>query len=295
MTATTRALAALSILVLVNACGGGGGGGSATASNPSEPPPESRQIRTLLQGVLDRADTLLATELHPVDADDAPSSSLFTGIRTRCDGPVCSNVLEGLPLALAELTPDEAYYPHVTRNGIQITTGRSQAENDGVASVVNSYGGWLNHSAFSMSGVNLYEGSVSDANYAGVLLGAISFGNDTGTRPVSGAATWTGAMSGVHSVTLQGVHGDAFLQMDFTAAEMDVAFTGIRNADTDAPMPSMHWSGLAVDPNGRFADPRHSLYGHTIVGTFYGPNHAEVGGVFERGNIAGAFGARRGE
>jgi hypothetical protein len=30
-----------------------------------------------------------------------------------------------------------------------------------------------------------------------------------------------------------------------------------------------------------------------ISGQFYGPNHEEVGGVFERNQVIGAFGAKR--
>ena len=36
-----------------------------------------------------------------------------------------------------------------------------------------------------------------------------------------------------------------------------------------------------------------ALAASDIKATFYGPNHEEVGGVFERDNIVGAFGAKR--
>ena len=54
----------------------------------------------------------------------------------------------------------------------------------------------------------------------------------------------------------------------------------------DLALPSMQWSGLAIGTDGRFG-------ASDIRATFYGPNHEEVGGVFERNNIVGAFGAKR--
>ena len=51
----------------------------------------------------------------------------------------------------------------------------------------------------------------------------------------------------------------------------------------------MTWENLAVRDGrfgGGFDDP-------TIEGRFYGPNHEEVGGIFQRNRIVGAFGAQR--
>ena len=33
--------------------------------------------------------------------------------------------------------------------------------------------------------------------------------------------------------------------------------------------------------------------GDSIQGNFYGPNHQEIGGIFERDQVIGAFGAKR--
>ena len=63
-------------ILLLAACGGGGG--SATVADPNAPPTDSREIRTMVQGVIDRSDTLLMTEQHVVER----------GIRriSRCSG-----------------------------------------------------------------------------------------------------------------------------------------------------------------------------------------------------------------
>ena len=52
----------------------------------------------------------------------------------------------------------------------------------------------------------------------------------------------------------------------------------------------MAWRGLPVQ-NGGFAERRAAS--DYIKGEFYGPAAEEVGGVFERNQIIGAFGAKR--
>ena len=50
--------------------------------------------------------------------------------------------------------------------------------------------------------------------------------------------------------------------------------------------PDIVWNGLDVR-SGAFTD------NYTIGGSFYGPDHEEAGGVFDRGPITGTFGAKR--
>lgn len=51
----------------------------------------------------------------------------------------------------------------------------------------------------------------------------------------------------------------------------------------------MTWGGLAVT-NGMFGTGSQE---DSIQDQFYGPNHEEVGGIFEHDQIIGAFGAVR--
>ena len=51
----------------------------------------------------------------------------------------------------------------------------------------------------------------------------------------------------------------------------------------------MRWAGIPV-ARGAFEA---SGASGSIEGRFYGGNHGEVGGVFERNGIVGAFGAER--
>ena len=81
------------------------------------------------------------------------------------------------------------------------------------------------------------------------------------------------------------------LTYDFSQKTLDVVFTGIHQAlDPSAKRyDNMHWNDLVVR-HGRFGD---GFAGCNIEGRFYGPNHEEVGGIFERDDILGSFGARR--
>lgn len=62
--------------------------------------------------------------------------------------------------------------------------------------------------------------------------------------------------------------------------------THLTGPRTYAPMT---WDDVPV-LGGRFSDGTGS---NSLEGTFYGDNHEEVGGIFERNQIIGAFGASR--
>ena len=93
-------------------------------------------------------------------------------------------------------------------------------------------------------------------------------------------------MTGADLEFQNAVQGDAAVTVDFARNNAGVAFTNIKDLGTRSDLPSMEWSGLAIGTDGRFG-------ASDIKATFYGPNHEEVGGVFERNNIVGAFGAKR--
>ena len=67
-------------------------------------------------------------------------------------------------------------------------------------------------------------------------------------------------------------------------------FTDIANAGTDERFGDMAWRSMAVEKGG-FG--QRNSPDDTISGRFYGPVEEEVGGIFERDGIAGAFGGQR--
>ena len=114
----------------------------------------------------------------------------------------------------------------------------------------------------------------------------------SGTSPTSGTAVWTGGvraveMAVVHSpgpstTTYTPVVGVSRLGVDLAAGTVDVEFTSFDNN-----RPDMSWSGLTLD-NGEFGGGTAS-----IDGSFYGANHQGAAGTFDRGGLAGVFGAIR--
>ena len=165
-----------------------------------------------------------------------------------------------------------------------------------------SYEGWMQYSTFGAELNTITHGIISYGDDQRELTGeryglAHSSGMATDTNPVDGSATWTGVMIGGRiSQTAPvgiGVRGHATLTYDFTGEDIDVALTNIQNSnpvmDGKQIYPNMTWQNLPVR-DGRFGadfdDP-------SLEGRFYGPNHEEVGGIFERNQIIGAFGAKR--
>lgn len=98
-----------------------------------------------------------------------------------------------------------------------------------------------------------------------------------------GAATWQGEMVALDSAN-RVVRGGATLTIaDLAAPAVDVRLTPDGRT-------AMTWDALPVT-GGRFqADTSATDY---LKGAFYGPAAQEAGGVFERNQLLGAFGARR--
>lgn len=150
-------------------------------------------------------------------------------------------------------------------------------------------GGWLDHSYFHID-VNVHR---TTGRLTGDVYGRSS-GLATGTNPLSGSATWSGVMFG-RDVSASATHGnqiqgnaDLFID-DFAAPRIDVAFTNIIDINANQQRPDMAWDGVSVRGGG-FST---GSDGNSVQGQFYGPNHEEIGGTFERDQVIGAFGAHR--
>ena len=157
--------------------------------------------------------------------------------------------------------------------------GRETAS--GITTDYEVYGGWLDDSFF---GYTFGEYSGTDVNGLDVLY-AFSLGDASGSNPVTGSATWTGLMVGVHrDRPTQNIQGRTEAVYSFADQTMDVDMTQLTRGHAD-----MGWDNLRVSGGtfGAGAD------GNLISGSFYGSRHAELGGIFERHGIMGAFGAKR--
>ena len=127
-------------------------------------------------------------------------------------------------------------------------------------------------------------------------VGSFSVGKATGTNPTSGSATWKGAMVGVSELSEDllssqvKVQGDATLSIaDFMIPEIDIRFTNVFEPHGGNRLSDMTWQRVPLT-GGSFHT---GSLTNQISGIFYGPNHEEVGGVFERNMIVGSFGAKR--
>ena len=148
---------------------------------------------------------------------------------------------------------------------------RLLASNDAIV-----HGRWMEHGMFAMTdGASGQAGSV-----------AVSFGSSLRTVPSwSGGATWTGSMVGVDEGTGDRVAGDAMIDVDdFADPDVDIAFTGIVGANGGSRAPP-RWEDVPLDAGGF----RSSDASGFVAGLLYGPDHNEVGGVFERDRLRGAF------
>lgn len=280
----TRILAAAAATVMLAACGGGGGSGEAppvtnvapiVAASGGQPLTlSSSQVKAALQTRLDAADSLLST--------DIAGFGTVPDIAVSCSGAVCSAA--GSNFYLSDFDLSGSYEGIMTRNGISVGQGRSTETEQGIKSDTQIYGGWADHNFFWIDLTTFEErGEV----YGGAAMGG-SIGNATGSTPVSGSAVWRGVMVGLELLRGEGVQGDTTITADFAASNVDVAFTNIHDIETGADRASIAFSDIPFTADG-FA----SSSNGRIEGKFYGTGHAEAGGIFERGNTIGSFGARR--
>ena len=173
----------------------------------------------------------------------------------------------------------------------------------------DTFGAWMDHGFFL---VDVFSGrGVEDFRYE-----TLWFGNAGATSPVTatgGAASWAGVMSGV-KIEPSGnagalVHGDAAVTLTGLDADASITvdFSNISRRDTGEAVADMTWSGLPLQGrsfgtadvrfDGEHGYARRADFGAeadgSLFGHFYGPDHEEVGGLFNRDGIAGAFAARR--
>ena len=255
-----KPVAVAAAILSLAACGGGGG--SASQGGGNGPIPD-----TIVLG-----DALIY------------ASGQLSRVEASCNGTLCTVSFQGESetIDLRNVDPDG---PHVTitgersRNGVRI--GRATASSDGFN--FNTLGVWGVHNA----GLPLV-GSTTIQGVGIRFAMPMSLGDGSGSNPLTGSATWTGAMTGVKvgSSSLGAeVTGDAALTADLGAATLDLAFTNIAEWGSDVPSADIRWQGVPMQ-DGAFQS-------NGLDGRFYGPGHEEAGGVFERNGIAGAFSLAR--
>ena len=283
-----------SLAAVLSACGGGGGG-SGTLPPTIPYPITYNTMVSEVSTIVRSSDSLLMTDVFLAH----PNLPQGARIQTSCVSGLCQAYYSGyrlvdislLDFELSDPTDDHRFFTNIGRIKMADVQGRN--EEAGVATDFKNLGGWLDYSAFAVE-VNSIVGGVGEDLRGTVFGGAYSLGDATGTTPAFGNATWTGTMvGGDTSLTANRgnrIMGDATLTFDLSREDIDVAFANIRDIDAGRPHGNITWQNIPVT-SGSFASD--ISFGNSIDGRFYGPNHEEVGGVFERNQIAGAFGAKR--
>ena len=179
-----------------------------------------------------------------------------------------------------------------SRGGVrQVLEHSSSKEYD-----VRVFGGWMEHSFFA-SQANLFKDE-TNPNYGTTAFYSYAVGNSTGQDPTitEGRATWRGFVIGRDSsgsADLESVvQGNAMISVELGHPGMlaDVMFTNLANAHTGTTYNDLTWLGMLVKDGG-FGRSEGDV--NTIEGRFFGPSTEEVGGIFERTGISGAFGGHQ--
>ena len=282
------------VLVLsLSACGGGGedeggisfraadvsGGSAILATGGSPPDVSSAQSKSQQLAILYGANIGHWSTTTEVDWEGRVQRSAGGRRHIDCDPTTCDY-------------GDTAFDPIMIRNGVRLarTTDKESLGEGGVTTTLG-YGGWMEHSLFTVRlGIDTYDGG-SFVNW--VRAYSLALGDAPGTNPGAGALSWEGVMVGrnsdIDSASVSNVvQGDASVSAALSPAgamSVDIAFSNIKDLNSGTSIADMNWTDLSV-VGGSFGS-------GTIAGSFYGPGHEEVAGMFERNDILGAFGARR--
>lgn len=299
-----RSIRALGLVLILSACGGGGG--DAKPRVPTVDPEPAQSLTGLTAptftdaSIIPSIDRVLATSDSIIVSDHVGrQGSDALAYSTYCTRQTCTTdfgvfVIPWDVRDIRDTGIDRgATYTGVgEKHGVRLAQSQGPSEFAGYPTVSTAYGAWMEHNAFGVFLDRITRGTFQGVNLAGIEIAAsISIGNDTGSRP-AGSATWNGIMVGgtETSGAPQVIQGDATLTYDVARNDLDVAFTGIYNLDTRTRFQDMRWSDLSVNSDGSF---RQETAFRDIEGRFYGPRHAEVGGIFTHPDAIGAFGAKQ--
>ena len=266
------ALVSFILTLLLAACGGSGSG-----DGPPTPPTTAEEIQERVEQLTDPQ--FLGSRVLII----------HDGSSERLAPPVC-NVdrcgVDNHDTTLEELLGATGFQHTETHHGVALGRGMlSHYEGE-----IHRLGGWLSGSAFAVHSGVLTDGEEGTPSFLSEnIIHGYSVGQPTGTNPVDGNAIWRGVMVGADTsgtaTTGNFVQGDATLTASFSDATVDVLFGNITDQTTGVSHPNIAWEDVVMD-EGEFRS-------GALLGRFYGTDHAEVGGIFERGNLLGAFGATR--
>ncbi len=252
----------------------------------------SEDVGTSVSQLRAAANALLASDLLMFAGNGVAVRGQTTCLNDECSSNLAETALT-LTVSGVEFGNQSLDYQAVaSHRGASLAEGRGETSIAGTSIDYNAYGGWLQHSFFVIEAGKVAEGLLEGTP----IIYSYSVGDAPDTNPaaVDGSGRWRGVMVGadVGQTATRGnlIQGNAEITIaDFADPQVDVAFTQIFDLETEIQRSDMNWVGIQVTAGG-FAS---GTDGNSIEGRFYSPNHQEVGGIFERDQVLGAFGGAR--
>ncbi len=300
------------VLSLLAACGAGGSREESPVSDIPYPV-NSSNARSLIakstplaltsdkiwehrRKVIKSASSLLLSDYLMLSGTGSPKRIQAERIQVYCRSPKICSVGNSRRIRISDISTftepeglvSEAQ-PVMIKNGVSLAQGRGRAKIEGEDFRVVSYGGWLEHSYFAGEAGRFEEGRRTP-----IVFYSIGRASDANSASKTGRGVWKGVMIGadVSATRKRGnvIQGDAEIVIaDFSNPKVRVEFTEIYDLNAGSHRKDMKWNEIPVT-QGSFEDGSDT---NSIKGKFYGPRHEEVGGIFERAQVIGAFGAKR--
>ena len=233
-------------------------------------------------------------------ANPAPNNCDGSLICTRYEDSGTGIVIKSTHKAGASETPEgfgTSFRSDGVSKGIQLgrVTATSKTGTDMDVDVMTTYfAGWLQNSFFAIVLDEFEEGEEDQR-----IVTAFSQGEATTTNPTALSGynlTWEGRLFGLGHTTdenmgvLKNHHIRGDVKIDVDGSTMDVAFSkmvDLNNPINNSALDDNDWTWEDLSLTGGGFD------GGDLDAQFYGDNHLEVGGTFDRHGVIGAFGAKR--
>ncbi len=316
-----KLLVVVAALVTLSACGGSD---DAPVNPPVVQPPVSAPVPAAVVAThLEMTDQVFAIrDPDRVVAQDRESAGAPSYTRTRRDEIVCGggvscvfpagagggrNILDGVSHPRSEARDASiGFHQRVLASATPVgrVGGVRAFRVDVQGPLAEVYGGWGDSSAW-------YAVWERDDRNAVDLTWSAAFGDLAGARPTAlqGSAVWRGGMVGRTRDGAVELEGGSQLVYNFADNTVDLTLDDITTSNRAEDQGRVYggdalfvWLDLPVAPDGTFGAPEggndrpgtdlHPVLGQ-VEGGFYGPQATEAAGVFDRDDVAGAFGARR--
>ena len=249
----------------------------------------STEIQTAFQMEAMDADTFIDSDAFVKSMSFSNGADISSGGGITLGDFTFTSSLENIRMGIADRFNLERvssqYSPVMDYRGVTFAQYQAAGRtDDNDVLEYQSYGGWLTNSAFSVDMLTIDHGSREDS----ILIG-LSYGDNTGSRPTT-TASYNGAIIGINKDDGGIVQGGVTIDVSVISNTANISFDGIVNINNGNTVGQMVWNTL-IDTNGTFSSTSQTT--GDIDGAFYGANHTEVGGTFNRDGIIGAFGASR--